>query len=483
MKGGVARLANQEDQHREKEEGPRFPWQDLGRWFVHWMKKLWSGVRAVWRRLKAIPPYRRKTYLAMAGMIVLLLIGGAVLGLIIRSVGIGILFVSLVTAIWLAVIYFKGNSILPLLAGAQPVNEEERPELVGIIRELSQTAELPTPAFWIAENTEVNAFACGRNAEHAAVVVYTGGLNIWKRDEIKGILAHEVAHIKNKDVLLDSFMRAIFNGMLWSAILFMKPLEWAVEGGSSLVSEESEGVINSMLSFLVLATSFLLRALDFVFGVILLPATHLIQMAASRQQEYYADATGAQLAGNSHGLASALAKLQVMEESLSSASQQKGRGFQSAVEQLWSTHPPTEERVRRLGGALFAAGSKEATDVLSEIQESREESSEPTHGDAVSVPLGIDQRASRKVIYEKGGNVEYRVVPVTVSVLEEQGSQGVAKQVQTMINQETSRGWEFVSLENIEIIVTDPGNKGCFGIGATPQTSRVTRFDMAVFRK
>jgi len=475
-------LPNQEAQHTEKEEGPRFPWRDLGSWFVHWLKKLWSGIRSVWRQLKAIPPYRRNTYLAILGMIILLLLGGAVIGLVIRSVGIGILFVSLVTAIWLAVIYFKGNSILPLLAGAKPVKEGERPKLVSMMQALSQTAELPMPSFWIAENSEVNAFACGRDSEHAAVVVYTGGLDIWEGEEIKGILAHEIAHIKNKDVLLDTFMRAILNGMQWSAVLFMKPIEWGVEFFGRFVSEDSESIFSTVLGIMVLMFSWLLRVLDFVFGVILLSATHLIQMAASRQQEYYADATGAKLAGSSHGLASALAKLQVMEQSLSSASPQKGRGVQGVMEQLWSTHPPTEERVRRLGGTLFAAGSKEADEILSGI-EATQEPSEARYDETASVPLRITQMAKRVSVNEKGGNVEYRVIPVNLNVVMDQGSPGASKQVEKIINQETARGWEFVSLENIELVVTDPGNKGCFGIGATPQTNKITRFDMAVFRK
>lgn len=355
-------MSKQEDNRTEENEGPRFPWRDLGSWFTHWLKKLWSGIVSVWQRLKAIPPHRRNIYLAMAGMVGLLVIGGAIIGLIIDSVGYGVLFLSVVTVVWLAIIYFKGNSILPLLAGAQPVKEEEHADLVDMVKELAQTAELPPPSFWIAENPDVNAFACGRNPEHAAIVVYTGGLSIWKGEEIKGILAHEMAHIKNRDILLNTFMYAILNGMRWSVILFMKPFEWMMRFFALFVSEGSEGALSGVSGFMVLCLSWFLRALDFVFGVILLPATHLIQMAASRQQEYYADATGAELAGNAQGLSSALGKISVMEKASSGGA--TAVSAQGVVKQLWSTHPPTEKRIERLGGTPPSALDEETSNAV-----------------------------------------------------------------------------------------------------------------------
>lgn len=483
MKGGMQRLANQEEQQTEKGDGSRFPWRDIGQWMAYWLAKLWDGLRSVGQRLKAIPPYRRNTYLAIASMIALLLLGGAILGLIIGSVGVGLLFVSAVTAVWLAVIYFKGNSILPLLAGAQPVKQGEHPELVGMVRDLAQTAELPVPSFWIAENPEVNAFACGRDSEHAAIVVYTGGLSIWKGDEIKGILAHEVAHIKNKDVLLDTFMRAIINGMEWSFRLFRKPFEWAARVCFWAANEESDRWIDTIIIWAGIFISWFLIAFDFLFGVLLLPATHLVQMAASRQQEYFADSTGAELVGSAQGLASALAKLHVMEQSVSSAHHERVRGFQGMMEQLWATHPPTQERVRRLGGALFAEGSKEASEILSEIEETGEETSESRYGES-SVPLRIDQTARREVVNEKGGDVKYKVVPVLTNVLESEGSQGAARQLEQLINTEAAQGWRFVSLESTEIIFTTPAVKGgCFGPASTPESNRITRYDMAIFEK
>ena len=475
-------MPGQEEQSLEEDNHPRFPWRELGLWVKYWRAKLWDEVQSLWERLKSIPPYRRKTYLAIVGMVALLLIGGTVLGSLIGSVGIGILFVSVVTTVWLAIIYFKGNSILPLLAGAKPVKEEKHPELVSIVRELAQAAELPMPSFWIADDPEPNAFTCGRDSNHAAIVIFTGGLKLWKDEEVKGILAHEMAHIKNKDILLDTFMRAIVNGMLWSAILFMKPIEWSVRLLSSFSSASEEGgIISGVLAFIALGLSLFWRALDFLFGVVLLPATQLLQMAASRQQEYFADALGAQLAGSPRGLASALAKLQVVERASPSARHQGMRGPKGTMELLWSTHPPTEERIRRLGGIPFAAGSPEEEKVLKEL-ETGEEAREP-RPERSSVPPNITHAAKQETGYEKGGGMKYKVVPVDVAVLEEQGPGEVAEQVETIINNEAARGWEFVSIENIEIAVTNPGSKGCFGIGAKPETSRITRFDMAVFRQ
>lgn len=642
---------------RPKEKGaPRFPWHDLGKWVGYWLVRFWSGIKWLGRRLREIPPHRRNTYLAMVGMVALLLVGGTIIGLIVGHPGWGILFVILVTAIWLVIVYFKGNSILPLLAGAKPANEEEHRGLVDIVKELVQAAELPMPSFWIAESPELNAFTCGRDPQHAAIVVYAGALDIWKGEEIKGILAHEVAHIKNRDTLLDTFMRAIMNGMEWSFRLFRKPFEWSARVCLEMTEDDSDNWLSVAITILGVCIVWFIRVLDFLFGALLLPATHLVQMAASRQQEYFADMTGAEIAGSSKGLLSALVKLQVIEEPLPAMGLQKGRGFRGLLDRLQSTHPPTDGRIRRLGGQIISDTSPERSGLLFErallitkkdkhndriaerlmlwqealdiglppeqaviahccsaecyLMARREELAfsasdaalakdaaenvgyflkrrnrkqffpimgnaylraaraisksqgkdagisfleervnrlgyipgeqmprihlelaalyqdlnkreqavkafeqagaaevlvsadekalrmRMPRGEAVVPPIAMNKgeemmmrgvskppRSVAEHMHVQGGDMEYKVVPVDVSVLEQEGVDAVAKRVETLINKEAAQGWEFISLENIEIVVTNPGDKGCFGIGATPETSRVTRFDMAVFQK
>ena len=351
-------MSDQHEERGQEDKAPAFPWRDLQQWLSHLPGKLLRGVKSVWQRLKEIPIHRRKTYLAMAGMVCLLLIGATILGLVIGSVWFGIIFVVAVTTVWLAIIYFKGNSILPLLSGAQPVVDDEYPHLVAMVKQLAETATLPVPGFWIAEDDEVNAFACGRNPEHAAIVVYTGGLDIWKGEEIRGILAHEMAHIKNRDILLNTFMFAILNGIQWSTVLFMKPFEWMMRLFALLVSEDGQGAFSGPAAFMVLCLSWFLRALDFLFGVILLPLTQLAQRAASRQQEYFADATGIQIAGSPDGLVAALGKIEVLEES--SNSWAKAFSAQGAVKQLWSTHPPTAKRIQKLSEIPLLAVSQKS---------------------------------------------------------------------------------------------------------------------------
>lgn len=99
------------------------------------------------------------------------------------------------------------------------------------------------------------------------------------------------------------------------------------------------------------------------------------------------------------------------------------------------------------------------------------------------VAVNRPQTVTREMFHEKGEEMKYKVVPVDVAVLEEQGLREVVRRVETVINEEAANGWDFMGLENIQIVVTDPGTKGCFGIGARPETSRITRFDMAVFRQ
>jgi heat shock protein HtpX len=227
------------------------------------------------------------------------------------------------------VMYFFSDKIALRAARAQPVSEEEDPRLYQMVRELTTRAGLPMPKLYVIPQEQPNAFATGRNPKHAAVAVTAGIRKLLSEDELRGVLAHELAHVRNRDILITTIASAIGTAITWIAYMLL----WF--GGD----DESP-----------------LGAIGAIALVLLAPlAATIIQLAISRQREYSADATGAEIAGNPESLASALLRLEAGAQAIPMQTSQaaeplyivkpfSGGGFAS----LFSTHPPIEERVRRL---------------------------------------------------------------------------------------------------------------------------------------
>jgi len=261
---------------------------------------------------------------------ILLFIGGAVGGR-------GGVIIALILALGMNVIsYWFSDKIVLRLYGAREVSETEAPQLYGMIRRLAQRAQIPMPRVYLIPTATPNAFATGRDPQHAAVAVTEGSLQLLDQRELEGVLAHELAHVKNRDTLTMTVTATIA-----SAIMFLADMaRWgAIFGGFSRDEEDSRG---GVLGFLVAA-------------IVAPIAATLVQMAISRSREYAADATGARIAGSPYGLADALEKLAYASErvpaNVSPATAHlfivnplSGRSFAT----LFSTHPPIEERVQRL---------------------------------------------------------------------------------------------------------------------------------------
>jgi heat shock protein HtpX len=219
--------------------------------------------------------------------------------------------------------------------GAQVVDQAAAPELYGMVDRLRQRAGLPMPVVAIAPHAQPNAFATGRNPEHAVVCVTAGLLQTLDREELEGVIAHELAHIKNRDMLLQTFTATIAGAIsslgqmaMWGAML----------GGRS---DDEDGSPAAGLAMMILAPI----------------AAGLIQMAISRQREFKADAVGAEICGRPLALASALRRLEAgarripMEVAPAAAPLAQVNplaGYSGGMATLFSTHPPTEARVARL---------------------------------------------------------------------------------------------------------------------------------------
>ena len=226
--------------------------------------------------------------------------------------------------------WFFSDRIALSMSGAKPVTEQQAPGLYQMVRELCTRADLPMPRLYVIPQEQPNAFATGRNPKNSAVAVTAGIMKRLSEDELRGVVAHELAHIRNRDVLIQSVASAIGGAITYIAYMLM----WF--GG-----DEDSGPLG------------LIAALALV---ILAPiAASLIQLAVSRQREYSADATGAEICGNPESLASALLRL---EESAKEIPMQVNQAAEplyivkpfsgGGMAALFSTHPPIAERVRRL---------------------------------------------------------------------------------------------------------------------------------------
>jgi heat shock protein HtpX len=215
------------------------------------------------------------------------------------------------------------------MSGAKPVSEEEAPKLYAAVRELTTRAGLPMPRLYVIPQDQPNAFATGRNPQHSAVAVTRGILNLLSEDELRGVLAHELAHVKHRDILIQSVASAIGAAITYLAYMLM----WF--GGD----DESPLSLVASLALVLLAPI----------------AATIIQLSISRQREYAADAGGAEICGNPESLASALLRLEQGVAAMPMRVNQAAEPLYivkpfsaKGVAGLFSTHPPTEERVKRL---------------------------------------------------------------------------------------------------------------------------------------
>ena len=235
--------------------------------------------------------------------------------------------------------YWFSDKIVLAMYRAQPLDESQNPQLYSMVRDLTVQAGLPMPRLFVIPNDTPNAFATGRNPEHAVVAVTDGLLRLLNREEIRGVLAHELSHVKNRDILIGS-IAATLAGVI---MMLANMAKWAAIFGGVRGGDEEGGRGGGVIAFLI--------------TVIVAPiAAMLIQMAISRSREYLADETGARLTHQPEGLAHALEKLAIASERLPMVDAKPSTAHMfivnpltgKSIMNLFSTHPPIEERIARL---------------------------------------------------------------------------------------------------------------------------------------
>jgi heat shock protein HtpX len=237
--------------------------------------------------------------------------------------------------------YWFSDKVVLAMHGAKPVTREQAPELYAIMEGLTAHAGIPMPRLYVVQADAPNAFATGRNPQHAAVAVTTGIMRLLDRAELEGVLGHELSHVKNRDILISSIAATVAGAITMLASM----ARWgAIFGGMGGRDNDREGGGNIIG---LLAMAFLAPL-----------AATIIQLAVSRSREYQADASGAHMVGNPYGLASALQKLETagrrvpplnVSPSMNHLYISNPLSGQSLMK-LFSTHPPLQDRIKRLLG-------------------------------------------------------------------------------------------------------------------------------------
>ena len=272
-----------------------------------------------------------KTMVLFMGLTVFLVFVGGALG------GRGGMTIALVIAFGMNMVsYWFSDKIVLRMYRAKEVTEADAPQLFSTVRRLASKAQIPMPKVYIIDEDQPNAFATGRNPEHAAVAVTTGIMRILSPEELSGVIGHELGHVRNRDILISTIAATIAGAISYLAQM----AQWAaIFGGGRRDDGEGGSPIAAIVMMIVAPI-----------------AAMLIQMAISRSREYQADIAGAEIAGNPRFLASALRKLDMASKRIPMDAATPATSHMFIVNpltggglvKLFSTHPPIEERIARL---------------------------------------------------------------------------------------------------------------------------------------
>lgn len=271
-------------------------------------------------------------FLLIALTLLLVLGGGALAGQ--RGMTLGLIIAGVMNL----VAYFFSDKIAIMSSGAKPVTREQAPKLYAVVERLAAKGNLPMPKLYVIPEAAPNAFATGRNPQHASVAATAGLLQLMNDDELEGVIAHELSHVRNYDILITSIAATLAGAVTWLAHMARWGMIFGGYGGGS--DDDRRGSAIGVLLMAILAPF----------------AALLLQLGLSRQREYAADAAGVRLVGHPYGLISALKKLGAYNKQIpmnvppttSSLFIVKPLNAGEVVSGLFSTHPPLADRIAQL---------------------------------------------------------------------------------------------------------------------------------------
>lgn len=279
----------------------------------------------------------RTVFLMTAMMVILMLVGGLLGG------NTGVMIAFIISLVMNFGSYWFSDKIVLMMYRAKPAERNQYPKLYSTVERLSQFAQIPMPKVYVIENPSPNAFATGRNPQNSAVAVTTGIMKTLNDEELAGVIAHELAHIKHRDILTGTIAATLVGTITYIAHM----AQWAMIFGGRDRDDDGGGIG------------------DLVLIIVAPIAATLIQLAISRSREYAADAGGASICGQPLMLASALNKLSQVNEKLPMHNAEPATAHMFIVSpfsgksffKLFSTHPPMEERIKRLQDIAYGTNS------------------------------------------------------------------------------------------------------------------------------
>ncbi|HRT36946.1 MAG TPA: zinc metalloprotease HtpX [Caldisericia bacterium] len=283
---------------------------------------------------------KRKTFLFLIIFSIILFLIGFVIAYLFEWGMTGIILIAVILIIYNIITYYNSDKIALMSVGAKPAKEDEFQVLHNVVEEVSIAAGIPKPKVYVMYENQPNAFATGRNPQNASICVTTGLLQMMNRSELQGVVAHEMSHIKNYDILLMTVIGIVVGLIVLLRDILLRGM-WFGAGRRDRDRSNSSAIL--MIIGLILA----------IISPILVA---LIRAAISRQREYLADADGAYVVRNPYGLASALEKIGGYSKPMKVASDATAHLFISSPfigQKYFSTHPPIEDRIKRLKSLAF----------------------------------------------------------------------------------------------------------------------------------
>lgn len=285
---------------------------------------------------------KRKTYVLLSFFILFIAVLGYVLGIILGAAIFGLIIALMGALLYTVIMYMNGSALILKTTGAREVTKKEYPHLFHTVEGLALAAGIPTPKCYVIEDTALNAFATGTKPENAAITVTTGLLKKLDRQELEGVIAHEMSHIKNYDIRIMLMTVVLVGVTILLSDFIIRSYLWGGHGNKNRESNQ--------LTLILIVVAFLLAILAPIIA-------ELIKLAVSRRREYLADANGAVLCRNPEALASALEKIQEDPDPLVDKANKATahlfistpfRKTKGLVTNLFSTHPDINERIKKL---------------------------------------------------------------------------------------------------------------------------------------
>jgi heat shock protein HtpX len=247
--------------------------------------------------------------------------------------------------------YYSGDDMVLAVSGAREIKHKDDPQLFNVVEEMAIAAGIPMPRVYLIDDPAPNAFATGRDPKHAAVAITTGLRHKLNREELQGVIGHEVSHIRNYDIRLMLLMAVLIGSIVMLADIFWQMLRWSGNGKSSSSNSKSDS--DSGGGWIVVVVVVVLAILLAIIAPLL---AQIVQFAVSRQREYLADASSVELTRNPLGLAHALKKIDADPAELRSANRGTAhlfianpiKKFEDRASTVFASHPPIGERIRRL---------------------------------------------------------------------------------------------------------------------------------------